>query len=114
MAPAVSVGLAVALVGLAPRAATAVWAGLAGCLVVSILGELLSVPDWVRTLSPFEHVPNSRPPPSPSDPCWCSSPLRPRSRLLGSRGSGAATSDDHGRGSTGARCPPWTSQSCPR
>jgi ABC-2 type transport system permease protein len=53
----VVVGLAVALVGLVPRAAGAAWAALAVVVVVGILGDLLRLPDWVRVVSPFEHVP---------------------------------------------------------
>lgn len=50
-------GVAMAVVGLLPRAATAAWAVFAGCLVVGVLGELLSLPRWLRDASPFEHVP---------------------------------------------------------
>ena len=51
------VGIAVALVGLAPRAAGATWAVLAGCFVVGLLGKVLKLPGWVMTASPFQHVP---------------------------------------------------------
>jgi ABC-2 type transport system permease protein len=58
-APAVwvLVGVAVALFGLAPRAAAAVWGLLAFCFLVGMLSELLDLPGWVNALSPFEHVP---------------------------------------------------------
>lgn len=58
-APAVwvLVGLAAALFGLAPRATVAVWAALAGCVFVGVLGSLLDLPSWVADLSPFQHVP---------------------------------------------------------
>lgn len=50
-------GVAVALYGLAPRAALAAWAVLAGTCVVVFFGELLGLPMWVRDLSPFTHLP---------------------------------------------------------
>jgi ABC-2 type transport system permease protein len=58
-APAVLVvvGLAFALVGLAPRLAKAAWGALALWLVVGMLGQVLRLPDWVVDTSPFEHVP---------------------------------------------------------
>jgi ABC-2 type transport system permease protein len=49
--------LAVLLVGWAPRASGAAWAGLAICFVIGWLGGLLSLPGWVNDLSPFSHVP---------------------------------------------------------
>jgi ABC-2 type transport system permease protein len=51
------VGLTVALVGLAPRAAAAAWAFLTVCFVVGMLGQLLALPNWVQDVSPFQHVP---------------------------------------------------------
>jgi ABC-2 type transport system permease protein len=51
-------GLALALVGLAPKAAGAVWAVLGFCVVEGFLGPLLGLPGWVDRLSPFDHVPN--------------------------------------------------------
>jgi ABC-2 type transport system permease protein len=51
------VGLTVALVGLAPRAAAATWAVLALCLVIGLLGKALKLPGWLMTISPFQHVP---------------------------------------------------------
>jgi polyether ionophore transport system permease protein len=50
-------GLALALFGLAPRAAQAVWGALGACFLVTLLGPLLSLPDWVMDLSPYSHVP---------------------------------------------------------
>lgn len=57
--PAVLVvgGLAVALFGLVPRAASLAWAALGGCFFIGILGPILELPDWVMDLSPFTHVP---------------------------------------------------------
>ena len=51
------VGLTLALIGLAPRAAPAAWGVLALCFVVGMFGQLLDVPQWVSDLSPFQHVP---------------------------------------------------------
>jgi ABC-2 type transport system permease protein len=56
--PAVLVlaGVAVLLYGVAPRAASAAWLALLFCVVVMLFGEVLRFPDWVRDLSPFEHL----------------------------------------------------------
>lgn len=51
------VGLTVALIGWAPRAVAAAWLVLTVCFIVGLLGELLSLPEWVRSVSPFDHVP---------------------------------------------------------
>jgi ABC-2 type transport system permease protein len=51
------VGLTVALIGLAPRAAPATWGYLTLCLVVAMFGQLLDLPVWVQDLTPFQHVP---------------------------------------------------------
>jgi ABC-2 type transport system permease protein len=51
------VGVAAALFGVAPRAATAAWALLGGALVIAMFGPVLDLPDWVLDLSPFQHVP---------------------------------------------------------
>ena len=58
-APAVLVviGIAFALVGLAPRATVAAWGILGLWLVVGMLGQVLRLPDWVADTSPFQHVP---------------------------------------------------------
>jgi ABC-2 type transport system permease protein len=53
----VLVGLTVALFGLVPRAALAAWAGLAVCLVIGMIGDLLDLPGWLTAVSPFEHTP---------------------------------------------------------
>lgn len=57
--PAVAVigGLAAALHGWAPRLGVLAWVVLAGCFVVGWLGDLLSIPDAVRNLSPFNSTP---------------------------------------------------------
>lgn len=51
--------IAVALFGLAPRAAQVAWAGLAGAFVLAMFGALLDLPQWVMDLSPFQHVPQA-------------------------------------------------------
>jgi ABC-2 type transport system permease protein len=57
--PAVLVvaGIAVALFGLVPRAASLAWAALGGCFFIGLLGPILQLPDWAMDLSPFTHVP---------------------------------------------------------
>lgn len=50
-------GLAMALVGLAPRWAGVSWGILGACVVVGFLGAVLHLPDWLQNLSPFERVP---------------------------------------------------------
>ena len=49
--------LAVIIFGLAPRWVDAIWAILAGCFIVALLGVVLGLPDWVQQLSPFDHIP---------------------------------------------------------
>ena len=53
----VLVGVTMLLYGLVPRAVLVAWGALAVCLVVGFLGQLLGLPDWMRDISPFEHVP---------------------------------------------------------
>jgi ABC-2 type transport system permease protein len=50
-------GLAVALFGVAPRWAPAIWGALAVCFVVAMFGPLLDLPGWVLDVSPFQHIP---------------------------------------------------------
>jgi ABC-2 type transport system permease protein len=56
--PAVLVlsGVARLLYGLAPRLTVAAWLPLVLAVVVMLFGELLSIPQWVQDLSPFEHL----------------------------------------------------------
>ncbi|MGH8827441.1 MAG: ABC transporter permease [Jiangellaceae bacterium] len=49
--------VAVAIFGLIPRLAFAAWAAMAFCVVVSMFGALLNLPQWVMNLSPFSHTP---------------------------------------------------------
>jgi ABC-2 type transport system permease protein len=53
----VTVGVAVALFGLLPRAITVTWALVFYSFVVVYLGGMLQFPEWTRNLSPFGHVP---------------------------------------------------------
>jgi len=53
----VLVGVAVALFGLVPRAVGAAWGALGACSLLSLLGPLLGLPDWMLDVSPFQHVP---------------------------------------------------------
>ena len=57
-APAVLVlsGVARLLYGVAPRALVAAWLPLVLAVVVMLFGELLSIPQWLQDLSPFEHL----------------------------------------------------------
>lgn len=50
-------GVAVALFGFAPRVALLGWLPLIVSAVVVFLGEVLQLPEWVRSVSPFEHIP---------------------------------------------------------
>jgi ABC-2 type transport system permease protein len=50
--------LALAVYGLMPRGSVVVaWTALGGCVVVSFMGPLLGLPDWVSKLSPYDHIP---------------------------------------------------------
>lgn len=51
-------GLAAVLVGWAPRATFLAWVGVAYAVVVSYLGPLLQLPDWLARLSPFGWLPD--------------------------------------------------------
>jgi ABC-2 type transport system permease protein len=50
-------GVAAALFGFVPRAASVTWGFLALVVLINILGPLLQLPDWSYDLSPLEHVP---------------------------------------------------------
>lgn len=54
----VCVGVAMLMVGLVPRLTGVVWGVLVAFLVVGEFGELIGLPDWVVTLSPFGHLPD--------------------------------------------------------
>lgn len=53
----VTVGVAVALFGLLPRATVLAWIVPLYAFVVGYLGEILQFPDWMSGLSPFGNVP---------------------------------------------------------
>ncbi|MCF3172938.1 ABC transporter permease [Streptomyces sioyaensis] len=50
-------GLAVLVFGLLPRATTAVWALVGGCLTLGWVGPSLDFPRWAMDLSPYGHLP---------------------------------------------------------
>jgi ABC-2 type transport system permease protein len=52
----VCIALTVLLIGLRPRWANAAWAMLAVFVLLGEFGALLSLPDWVLGLSPFDHL----------------------------------------------------------
>ncbi|HEX6230936.1 MAG TPA: ABC transporter permease [Actinomycetota bacterium] len=52
-----TVGLGVALIGLAPRATALVWIVIAYAGLIGMFADLLGLPDWTVDLSPFGHVP---------------------------------------------------------
>ncbi len=58
MVPALLVlsGVAVAMIGFRPGWASFSWMVVAFCAVVSLLGEMLDLPQWLRNVSPFQHV----------------------------------------------------------
>lgn len=56
-AATVLIGLVYLAFGALPRLVPVAWALLGVCFVVDFFGELLSLPAWVRNLSPFQHVP---------------------------------------------------------
>lgn len=51
------VAVTAALVGVAPRLAPLAWAYLALCFVVAILADQLQLPDWLTSVSAFDHLP---------------------------------------------------------
>ena len=53
----VLVGATLAIFGWAPRRSSITWLGVAISVVVGLLAETLKLPQFVRNLSPFEHVP---------------------------------------------------------
>lgn len=50
-------GIAVAIVGLWPRRSMLAWAAVAFVVLQAMLGEMLRLPEWVDSLSPFSHLP---------------------------------------------------------
>ena len=54
----VLVGIAIALIGLLPRAAFLAWIAIAISFVLTIFGPLLDLSDTVLGISPFRHIPD--------------------------------------------------------
>jgi len=52
------IGIAAALIGVAPRASALSWAFLGLSFVIGMFGQLLNLPAWVLNVSPFQHVPH--------------------------------------------------------
>jgi len=57
VALAVLAGFTVALVGINVRWSIVAWASVALVLVVGLLSGTLDLPQWVRNISPFTHIP---------------------------------------------------------
>jgi len=59
MVPALAVLAAatIAIIGWFPRWSQMAWLGVAVSAVAGLLAETLNLPQWIRNLSPFEHVP---------------------------------------------------------
>jgi ABC-2 type transport system permease protein len=51
--------IAVALIGLLPRLASAAWGALALCVVILLVGASVQLGQWLLDLSPFTHVPRA-------------------------------------------------------
>ena len=52
----VTVSVALLLYGVAPRAVSASWMVLLFAVVVLMFGEMFRMPDWLRALSPYDHL----------------------------------------------------------
>jgi ABC-2 type transport system permease protein len=50
-------GFATTVFGVVPRLVDVVWAVLAGCFVIGLLGDVLRLPGWIVKISPFERTP---------------------------------------------------------
>jgi ABC-2 type transport system permease protein len=53
----VMVGVATALFGWLPRLTVAAWMAFATVLIIGLFGQVLRLPEWVRSASPVAHVP---------------------------------------------------------
>lgn len=53
----IMIGLAALLIGVAPKLSGIVWAYLTYSFFVVYLGGLLQLPEWMSTLSPYNHIP---------------------------------------------------------
>ncbi len=54
--PVVLVGFAALMFGALPRFTAVAWASLVLVVVVALLGDVLELPGWVRSVSPLEHL----------------------------------------------------------
>jgi len=54
----VLIGLSLALIGAHPIARPAAWLGVVAAFVLTILGPMFRLWDWILGISPFWHVPN--------------------------------------------------------
>jgi len=53
------IGLTVLLIGALPKATGAIWGMFAFVFVVSFMGELIGLPEWLMSISPMYHIPNT-------------------------------------------------------
>jgi len=53
----VMIGVAILLVGLAPRATTAVWGYFGFSFFITFIGRALSLPEWFAALTPYHYIP---------------------------------------------------------
>lgn len=60
MVPALAVlgAVTIAIIGWRPKWSQLAWLGVAVSAVVGLLAETLNLPQWLRNVSPFEHVPS--------------------------------------------------------
>jgi ABC-2 type transport system permease protein len=67
-------GMAVVLLGMAPRASVAgAWTVLGAVVVIALFGQVLRFSQWVLDISPFTHVPKLPGGPAPAAPLlWLS------------------------------------------
>jgi len=55
--PIALVGVTALLIGAAPRFAALSWVALAAIVAIALLGDVLRLPDWIRSVSPLDHLP---------------------------------------------------------
>lgn len=52
-------GLAMLLYGMLPRLTALAWAALVAFALLGQLGEVLQLPEWMQSLSPYAHLPQA-------------------------------------------------------